>query len=624
MKIQSSDFISEGADSAIAETTEIRGATSETYKINIDGRLLFVKKARLEADNKRRRAAFRKEYEVGRTIDCPYVVKYVGFEEDDEKVLIYMEYVNGVTLAWKMAHEPKFFTKTRNLEKLIRQLAQALKVLHSRNIVHMDIKPQNIMLTKGSNDVVLVDLGFCLSDVNDYTIGGSLGFIAPEATASGVKNIDARADIYSVGALLRWIEDNTGETLPRVFGKIKNRCLSEQKKDRYGSTDDIVRILKMRKKKLLAGVVTAVACVVVLWNSSLPEAIADRIAWTQGAVEQKFEVNGMFYRITDMDERTVAITFKGKTYNEYTFEYEGGDLTIPQFVNYRGRRFKVTSIDNRAFDNPYITKITIPEGITVISDSAFVYCGHQGVIRIPSTVEKIGVTAFMPALYIDSIVVDPENKHYDSRNGCNAIIEKSTATLLAGCNKTVMPQGVKRIAQDAFCGAMELKNIDLPAGLKEIGKNAFSHSGLTEINIPEGVEVLESYAFQYCESMQRVSLPQSLVKIDLAALSHCAFMEVLIPDNVTYIGDYAMDMCERMESLTIGSGVTHIGYGAFEGCKKLKKVVARIPADKVFEINSSVFNNIHDECVLYVPRGAKKIYERTLGWDSFDTIVELN
>ena len=341
-----------------------------------------------------------------------------------------------------MAHEPKFFTKTRNLEKLIRQLAQALKVLHSRNIVHMDIKPENILLTKGSNDVVLVDLGFCLSDVNDYTVGGSLGFIAPEATAAGVKNIDARADIYSVGALLRWIEDNTGETLPRIFGKIKNRCLSEQKKDRYGSTDDIVRILKMRKKKLLAGVVAAVACLVVLWNTSLPEAIADRIAWTQGAVEQKFEVNGMFYRITDMDERTVAITFKGKTYNEFTFEYDGGDLTIPQSVNYRGRRFKVTSIDNRAFDNPYITKITIPEGITVISDSAFVYCSHQGVIRIPSTVEKIGVTAFMPALYIDSIVVDPENKHYDSRNGCNAIIEKSTATLLAGCNNTVMPQGV--------------------------------------------------------------------------------------------------------------------------------------------------------------------------------------
>lgn len=87
MKIQSSDFISEGADSPVAETTEIRGATSETYKINLGGRLLFVKKA---VDNRRSRAAFRKEYEVGRTIDCPYVVKYVGFEEDDEKVLIYM------------------------------------------------------------------------------------------------------------------------------------------------------------------------------------------------------------------------------------------------------------------------------------------------------------------------------------------------------------------------------------------------------------------------------------------------------------------------------------------------------------------------------------------------------
>ena len=150
----------------------------------------------------------------------------------------------------------------------------------------------------------------------------------------------------------------------------------------------------------------------------------------------------------------------------------------------------------------------------------------------------------------------------------------------------------------------------------------FVHSGIEEIDIPKGVTRLERYTFQYRENLQRITLPESLTTIGLGALSHCAFKEVVILDGVTHLGDYAMDCCERLETLTIGRGVRHIGYAAFENCKRLKRVVSRIPADSLFVIGNTVFNLIDEDCVLYVPRGAKKAYENTFGWNRFDSIKE--
>lgn len=621
--MQTSGFIFDKEENDKIETLGIRGATSETFKRRIDGRLYFVKQLNPEyRGDKRYHEAFLKEYEVGRSIDCPHIVKYVAVEEGADGLCILMEYVNGVTLAEKQASEPEYFCKEQHVKKLLLQVAQALVVLHRRNIVHMDIKPENILLTKGNNDVMLVDLGFCLSDKNDSTVGCTRQFAAPEVVKGNIKDVDSRTDIYSVGCLLQWIEENTGRALPRTYINIKNRCLREQKNGRYVSAEEIVKVIKNRPRNMALGVLAILVVVLAIVKSPFANAVCNYMAWAMGKVPQRFEAEGIFYRITDETERTVAVTFKGNSPKEYKYEYASGEITIPPTVNYKGREFRVTAVDALTFDSPHISRVTIPEGLITIADSAFLNCNQIGVIYIPKSVEKIGIVAFSPMYYIDGFVVDPDNLYYDSREGCNAIIEKATNTLLAGSNNTVIPDGVERITQEAFGGAMRLKQLILPNSLRIIEKHAFWHSGLVEIDIPEGVNTLEEYTFQYCENLQRITLPESLTMIGLGALSHCAFKEVVIPDGVTHLGDYAMDCCERLETLTIGSGVRHIGYAAFENCKRLKRVVSRIPADSLFVIDNTVFNLIAEDCVLYVPRGAKKAYENTFGWNRFDSIKE--
>ena len=298
--MQTSGFISDKEESDKIETLGIRGATSETFKQRIDGRLYFVKQLRPEyRSDKRYREAFRKEYEVGKSIDSPYIVKYVAMEEGADGLCILMEYVNGVTLAEKQASEPEYFRKEQHVKKLLLQVAQALAVLHRHNIVHMDIKPENILLTKGSNDVMLVDLGFCLSDRNDSTVGCTQQFAAPEVTKGDIKDIDARTDIYSVGCLLRWIEENTGKALSRTYINIKERCLREQKSERYASAEEIVKVIKNRHRNMALGVLALLVVVLAIVKSPFADAVCNYMAWAMGKVPQRFEAEGIFYRITD-------------------------------------------------------------------------------------------------------------------------------------------------------------------------------------------------------------------------------------------------------------------------------------------------------------------------------------
>ena len=70
---------------------------------------------------------------------------------------------------------------------------------------------------------------------------------------------------------------------------------------------------------------------------------------------------------------------------------------------------------------------------------------------------------FFGCLALKSIVVSEDNGQYDSRGGCNAIIETETNELIAGCDYTVIPDDVTRIGSRALSGCQGLTSITIPA-----------------------------------------------------------------------------------------------------------------------------------------------------------------
>ena len=149
-------------------------------------------------------------------------------------------------------------------------------------------------------------------------------------------------------------------------------------------------------------------------------------------------------------------------------------VIIPNFV---------TSIGNGAFQYCYgLKSVKLVNSITSIGNYAFSNCSGLKSIIIPYSITLIGNYVFLGCSGLESIVVESGNSKYDSRDNCNALIETSTNTLIAGCNNTIIPDSVTSIMRFAFSRCSGLTSITIPNSVTSIGNYAFSGcSDLTSV-----------------------------------------------------------------------------------------------------------------------------------------------
>ena len=246
----------------------------------------------------------------------------------------------------------------------------------------------------------------------------------------------------------------------------------------------------------------------------------------------------------------------------------------------------VTSIGRSAFCDSWIESILLPSTVTSIGDHAFYGCESLESITIPKSVTTIGLSAFSGCKSLKIIQVIQANSVYDSRENCNAIIEKFSNSLITGCQNTIIPSNVTSIGNEAFSWCKNLKSITIPESVTSIGDSAFS----------------------YCENLESITIPSSVTSIGDGAFSGCHRLKsVSIPESVTRIGDSAFSYCESLESITIPSSVTSIGDGAFSGCHCLKSV--SIP-ESVITIGENAFSYCKSVENIQVAQGNKKYDSR--------------
>ena len=120
-----------------------------------------------------------------------------------------------------------------------------------------------------------------------------------------------------------------------------------------------------------------------------------------------------------------------------------------------------------------LIRLEISDNILVIEDNAFYNCEKLEEVVIGKNVEYIKGKLFSNCPNIKSIVVSEENDVFDSRNDCNAIIHSNTGILLAGCNTTIIPDGVVSISYNAFDSAKLIEYIEIPNSVIHIHESAF-------------------------------------------------------------------------------------------------------------------------------------------------------
>ncbi len=147
---------------------------------------------------------FEQEYNAARQLDHPNIVRALEYSDTGSTPYLVMEFVEGETLGQRLARDGRLPEK--EAIRLIAQVAQGLYRAHKERLVHRDVKPDNILVTP-DGQAKLADLGLVKeieTDLNLTRTGRGLGtphFMAPEQFKNA-KNVDARGDIYSLGATL--------------------------------------------------------------------------------------------------------------------------------------------------------------------------------------------------------------------------------------------------------------------------------------------------------------------------------------------------------------------------------------------------------------------------------------
>ena len=222
------------------EQMESQGATCDTFRVKVYGKLHFLKRLKAEyAGDIRYREALRKEFETGYRLEHPNLVRYLSLDKDG----ILMEYVDGETLSQRLTKNPDYFNGQKHTEKFVRQLLDVLVYLHSHQVLHLDLKPDNILLTHINDDVKLIDLGFCYTDTFADTQGHTNAFAAPEQKEGGA--VDVRSDIYAFGRILELLPDHF------LYNKVIARCTAENPSARYQSVDEILYDINHRRRYFL-------------------------------------------------------------------------------------------------------------------------------------------------------------------------------------------------------------------------------------------------------------------------------------------------------------------------------------------------------------------------------------
>ena len=315
---------------------------------------------------------------------------------------------------------------------------------------------------------------------------------------------------------------------------------------------------------------------------------------------------------------------------------------------------QLKSIGNYAFSScNKLESVTFAEDsqLESIGDYAFQRCTNLTSITIPASVTSIGSYVFQNC-DLASMAVADGNMIYDSRNGCNAIIETLTNKLIIGCKNSTIPAGVTSIGNYAF-SYTGLTSIEIPASVTSIGNYAFSSCNkLESVTFAEDsqLESIGDYAFQRCTNLTSITIPASVTSIGSYVFQNCdlasmavadgnmiydsrngcnAIIETLtnkliigcknstIPAGVTSIGNYAFSGT-GLTSIEIPASVTSIGGRAFLNCSALATVTVYAPSCTLGE---DAFANCNNLANIYVFSDLVDTYKAAENWSTYESKI---
>lgn len=169
------------------------GSTCDIYRTRWQRREVFVKRLKEEYRSKPLYLdALDKEFDIGVALHHPSLPEYREFHRD----YIVMDFIDGQTLAEMLRQKDPWLAKEKNIVRLLTELVDVVDYLHRHNVVHCDIKADNIIITANNKNLVLIDFDKSYTDALNDTSGhpGRYGLSTEEAGRVAI-------DFHAIGML---------------------------------------------------------------------------------------------------------------------------------------------------------------------------------------------------------------------------------------------------------------------------------------------------------------------------------------------------------------------------------------------------------------------------------------
>ena len=224
-------------------------------------------------------------------------------------------------------------------------------------------------------------------------------------------------------------------------------------------------------------------------------------------------------------------------------------VKIPQFVNYEGKKYSVTSIGAYSFFYCIDTEsVVLPKTINYIGSDAFSGCTKLESIQMSeSNIRYIGTGAFDRTLWYNS---KPDGELY-----IGTVFYKYKGTMPYNTNIRIK-NGTSCISGKAFENCTGLVSVDIPNSITSIQNGTFSGcSGLSSIIIPNSVTTIEGSAFEGCTGLTSITIPESVTSIGSSAFRNCSGLtSITISSNISEFGDYVFTGC-NLQKVEINSNI---------------------------------------------------------------------
>ena len=249
-------------------------------------------------------ARFKQEAQAAAALQSPYIVSVYDWGKDGDTYFIVMEYLRGTDL--KSGIRKHGALDCKKVAQIGSQIAQALSVAHKHDIIHRDIKPQNIMVQPDGN-IKVMDFGIARAKnshlTQDNSVLGTAHYVSPEQTQG--KELGPTTDIYSLGIVM--YESATGQVPfkgddaisvalkqvneqpmppsqlnPNVDPSLEAiilKCMQKDPAARFQTADELNRALR----DYLAGRLAAVAGATAAMTSPIAAGVTNRLEPGEGA-----------------------------------------------------------------------------------------------------------------------------------------------------------------------------------------------------------------------------------------------------------------------------------------------------------------------------------------------------